>query len=339
MSSRAYTALTSNIHPLLKNFSFLALGNLASKAVLFLVNAYLARIFSPEDFGRLILAQTVLLFGTIVADPGVRVLAVRNIAIHPAESRRPILQNTWTALVVLGGVALLASIAGASLFGDSRERTLILYYAGLLPLFTLNFDWILKGEQRFKEAGVAEALKAVFYFIPLVLLARQPEDLYLVPLAYGFGWLVAALYVFFRVRPRRSHLTLQVNSAHLKRLIVAAVPIGLSGIVVQSYQNSGIFFLNAFANSAAVGLYGAVLKLTLLFMVLGALFSETLLPTLAVRHAASEAAGRRLTTRLLFLRHSSPCWPAPLSRSYTVTPIPAPRPYSSFQSSSSFHSS
>jgi len=287
-------------HPLVRNFSFFASGNLISKAILYLVNAYLARIFSPEHFGQIVFAQTILLFGMIVTD-SIRWLAIRDVAYTEGSRQEEIVKETWATMLVLGGLSWLSITLIAIGFNDSTEQVLILLFAFVIPVSVLNVDWFLKGLQRFKSVGLAEVFKSLFYLCALVVFVRNPGKLLYVPLAYLLGWLIAAGYIFFTIRHNISRILPKFNLSRFRKLFQAGLPIIFNGFMVQFYLNSGIFFLKIFSDPYTIGLYGAVLKLTLLATLFSALFGETLLPTMTARYAISELHGWSLTSKILWI--------------------------------------
>jgi O-antigen/teichoic acid export membrane protein len=273
-------------------------GSLASRALLFVVNIQLARVLSPEHYGKVVLAQTVLLFGTVVSDLGGRTVMIREVGAVDGAVRPGVVGNAWAGLLVLAGAGVLLMIGGAAFVGERTEGILILLFALALPAYWLNLDWLLKGQRRFKHVGVTEIVKAAVYLGMVGVWLRTPDDILLVPVAYAVGWAAGAAYttmvVGWNALPK-----IQFERGAIQRLVAAGLPIGITGILTQLYMNAGIVFLKAFVDSTAVGIYGAAFKLTLLVTLMAALFSETLLPSLASRYAVSEAEGRRLV-RLAF---------------------------------------
>lgn len=298
-SIRKWCAFLSR-YSFVRNFSFFAAGNVISKAILFLVNAYLARIFSPEYFGKIIFAQTALLFGMVFTE-SVRWLAIRDVAHASGINREEIVRETWATMLVLGGVSWLAIIITTIGLSDPTERKLILLIGFVIPVSVLNIDWFLKGQQRFKPVSLAEVFKSFFYLCALVVFVRRPGNLFIVPLAYVLGWLIAAGYIFFTIRSNVSKLLPRFNLSRFRSILLAAVPIILNGFMVQFYLNSGIVFLKIFSSPYAVGLFGAALKLVLLITVFSAFFGETLLPAMTASYAVSEIQGWYLTKRIFWI--------------------------------------
>lgn len=290
---RAHQLRAAATHPLARNFSALALGNLGSRALLFLVNVQLARVLLPEVYGKVVLVQALLLLATVMSDAGVRAIMVRDIASHGASDDR--IPKAWgtvlaLSLAALTGMLILGGVAKAD---DPVQGWLILLFALGLPVYGLNLDWLLKGYQRFGPVGMAEAVKAGIYLLGVALLVRSPDRVLLVPLVYVLGWLVAAGYVAAEAAraPGIPRVSFAMGAA--RQLVVAALPVGLTALLTQLYMNGGILFLEALADSSAVGLYGAAFKLTLLVTLFGGLFGEALLPTLSRRYRDPEQ-GRRL---------------------------------------------
>jgi O-antigen/teichoic acid export membrane protein len=292
-------------HPLARGFSFLALGNLASRALLFLANIQLARVLSPEYFGRVVLAQTVLVFATVVADLGVRTVLVRDVAAAGGVLPEGLRRGGWGGTLLLAGMAWVAMTVAAPLVGgrDGTDRLLVALFALAVPAYGLNLDWLLKGQRRFNHVGVAEAIKALVYLGLLLAWLRSPRDVLLVPVAYAAGWVAAASYVALAVRGRgRERLPpVRLDLGTVRQLVASGAAIGVTGLLTQLYMNGGILFLKAFRGPAEIGLYGAAFKLTLLVCLMGALFSETLLPSLARAYAVSPEAGRRLLRQVLII--------------------------------------
>lgn len=291
-------------HPLARNFSFLASGNLVSRALLFVVNVQLARVLSPAAFGKVVLAQTLLLFATVAADLGTRTITIRDVAAAESGARFRVAGLAWGAILALTVPATVLLLGSATLFADQTQRWLTVLFALTLPAYGLNLDWYLKGSSRFGHVGVAEVIKALVYLSLVLVWLKGVDDVLLVPVAYALAWWVAAAYLFFAVRQARRLPRIHLEGTALRRLVAAGLPIGITGVLTQLYLNGGILFLGKFADAAAIGLYGAAFKLTLIVTLMGALFSETLLPTLSRRYTVSNIEGRRLV-RLALVAVSS----------------------------------
>ena len=70
-----------------RNFVALGLGDVLSRAVLFVASIYLARTLGVELYGIVALAATLRLYAVLVGDVGISILGSREVAEDPERAR------------------------------------------------------------------------------------------------------------------------------------------------------------------------------------------------------------------------------------------------------------
>lgn len=253
----------------------LGVAHLLAKGCFFAATIFLARRLSKTDFGEVVVAQNVAIFLVIFTDLGLRPLGMRDVARRsdvPDRNSRA----AYGLMLSLGGVMCVAIIACALLFASGSLAQLLALFGGTTLAMAAYPDWAFKGRMKTARLVGAESIKGLVYLLPLVLLVHDSGRLFLVPILYFAGYGAATAFLWISGRRWLPRPLLERTS--VRAVLAEALPLGVSGIAVQSTYYTGTFFLQILAGPAAVAYFSVPQKVTLLLYGLMAITGEVLIP-------------------------------------------------------------
>ncbi|MEQ1729369.1 MAG: oligosaccharide flippase family protein [Vicinamibacterales bacterium] len=266
-------------------------GEFVSKAAVTLSFVYLARVLTPQVYGEVEWALSLLMVGTLVADAGFGSWASAHIGAHPEEAPRVVAQVGWlrAALTVMTASVLLVV---AYAYGGGAGRALAVYSAALL-LMPVSLGYLFNGLGRPEWAALGSALRGAVFAGTVVWLVRAGSPSWHVALAEVAGALALALS---SVAAARFSVGLRVP--------VAAGRTGALGVLGQSWRigaseitwgvqwYAGLILLGYLGTTTDAAWYSAGLRLVLALHTMVWLYLYVLLPGLSRSLASNPARWR-----------------------------------------------
>ena len=224
---------------LFKNFSYLTLGEVVSRAIGFFVAIYVARVLGPDNFGKLSFAQAFTSYFGLIVNLGLDVYGAREVAKDKSKAKE-LLSNIvlMKFFLFIFAYALLFLVLGF-LPKDAYTKKVILLYG--LSLFTsvLAIDWFFQGFENFKIIAIGRIIRNVVYatFVLLfdctcgyltvtivviaILIAMSFQDLY-----YFYASKLNIVFLFF------------VNKSTLKKFFIQSLPFAFFILNVTIFHNT-----------------------------------------------------------------------------------------------------
>lgn len=266
-----------------RNFTYLAVGSILTQALTFLLAAYSARVLGPSTYGSLNFVRIFVSYFALPANLGLTTLAIRRLS---SEMDADVINQTATLrwwLTVCGAIALGAS---ALLIARSPDEVWLLVVFGCEMLISgLCLDWVFVAGQNVRPIAVARVAGTLVYCVlaavalyltrSVVLLAA----LSVVPVLAMTGVSWAQLNVVGAVRPLLAYR----DGKALWALVLAALPFGMSIVMIQVYYNLDVVMLGYMASRSAVGQYSAAYKIVTFVSGFAGLFVSAALPLFAKR--------------------------------------------------------
>jgi O-antigen/teichoic acid export membrane protein len=271
------TASTSSVGV---RFLTLGVGEAGARVLAFVATVYLARTLGAGTYGVLVAAMTVVSYLTFVADGGVEMMGVHDVASQP-DALREMLPRILGARVLIAGCLVAGTTVVSMTMLPAPDGPVLAVYALTLLTVAVGTRWVHLGLERASTASWARILSEGLAALIVLASVRRQDDLLRVPLAQVFGETVAAVFLFRllprAVRPR--HLTLRLGV--MVPLIRRSWPMVLHGLLGLAIFNSDILFLRVFRDSASVGHYAAAYTLISFFQNLGVVYTMSLIPSIS----------------------------------------------------------
>jgi len=266
---------------LIKNFLSLMVGNIISKLLTFLGFVIIARNLGPENFGKINFAQAISTYFLIFTHLGLTTFGTREIANNRDKSAIYVNEIISLRLILTVLSFILLTVFSFIIKFPADTRTLIILFGlSLFPL-AMYLDWCFKGLENMEFIGMSEIFKAVFLYIFLIIFIKKSEDTGLVPYIFFISALLGSILLFIIYLVKFDKIKLIGNMNTWRVLTKAALPLGLSFMMIQIYYQAGTVILGFFKGDAAVGWYNAAYKIILFIIGFAGLFIESIFPIIA----------------------------------------------------------
>jgi O-antigen/teichoic acid export membrane protein len=264
-----------------RNLALLYAAEMLGKVLGLVVFGYLARVLLAARYGDLEFALGILFLLNLVIDAGLGHYGAREAAKRPEDTDRLVAQVAMVrgALVVVS-LVLLAGIALA-LPRDSLGRALIVLQGLVLLPAPFVLTWVFQARDEMWVVSVAAVIRQVLLAAGVLVLVRDPSDVWMVPTWDAVGLAAAVtLQVGLYVRAGGAINPLRFV-AGLGRVIVESAPLAGSSVVWAVRLFAPLLALGVFATSVDVGVFGAGHRLVIAVHTFVWLYFFNLLPSLS----------------------------------------------------------
>ena len=274
-------------------------GRIVAAFAVLAVNALMARLLDPQQFGAYLLVANLVLFGATLAQLGLRQTMVRLVAESlgrsaPARARSVIRISFGLAALGAATTAAALAIAGHWLARSVFHSTIVggVVWLAVAWLIVSTFQTLLsdlfRGFQDFRLASLFETLAANALLAAVLAIvwvfrgrASLPQVVALSVAAAGIAVLIAGILA----RPRVRLLPAEGGSMSVGQVMTIAWPLLITGLTL-FLLGSGVdvLILGAFRSQQDVALYGAAIRLLLLAVTPLNILNYVVSPIVAERH-------------------------------------------------------
>jgi len=290
---------------MLKNTAYMTISTVArllAGVVLFVV---LARLFGPENFGRLIYGFTLASIAVLLVDYGFAQQLLREIGRSPSAVRR-LMGKAFLAKLFLTGLTLTLCLLADIIFHGSNQESAIFWLlltSCVLSSFGDFFNIAFRGVGKFSEEAKVVTIGSLLHFALLIILALKGAGL--VMIALGFVVSRAAYLILSWMAYRRIIGGLQIENRKLKAAFGTlknnfsyAADVGFTNF----FSQVDTIIVQHYLGATSVGLYQAGMRFFYGAMQFAPILSNVYLPAIAgkagdPKHVAKLA--KKLTMQLL----------------------------------------
>ncbi len=262
------------------------------------LTAIAGRVLGPSVFGLYVTGATLVEVGRILASAGLDYLVAREVASEPDSATR-VASNAAVVKLVTGGVTWAVLIALVGVLGYPRPVMGVVVILGSALLFENLSDILdaaLQGVQRVRTTTVAFALGGATTFASgaAALLGgwglRGYAACFVLGFVVRFSWTWRAARTAGIVRFSRS----AVHAAELRRCLRAGVPLLSATILALLFHRMDLLMLGKMMPAAAVGLYGAAVRIIDVVVLLPRILATATYPALRLATERSNEEARDL---------------------------------------------
>ncbi|HAL55527.1 MAG TPA: hypothetical protein DCP63_03340 [Bacteroidetes bacterium] len=286
---------------MLRNFSALLTGEIISKILGFSTMVYLARVISVESYGKLGFVMAVYSYFAQLANPGFDTVGIREVA-RSTLPLSTLINSLFSLRLLFSAGAFLLLLLFSVLAGlDGETQTLLLIQGLALLAVSFQLNYVFRGKEQMIQVALSRIVQSVSYLVLIVLFVRGDRELLLVPGMLLISTLLGLLplYVLFRKGGGGFRLTFSAETQ--RRLLSAALPLGLSGLMIQVYYNLDSVLLGFLKGAREVGLYTASYKIVLLLTIVPNLLLSSFLPALSRQDEGQHPALREYVRTMIIL--------------------------------------
>jgi O-antigen/teichoic acid export membrane protein len=261
-------------------------GNIASGLIMFLSIIYVARVLGAANFGLFQFVQAFLLYLVIIVDSGLSTYGIREIA-RNHERAGALSINIFALRLILATITYCLAILILLVVPMPIKLRQLFSLTFLLVFYrAINTDWVFQGLEKMKYVGLGKIIFAATTFILTVFLVKLPTDLLFVPLIqFIAGCLISLSFIIFLFKRILTFNLKQVSPSSWPATFLFAIPLGISTILLQIYDNLDTIMLGLMSQPSEVGYYNAAYRIFYLFAGVFSLWLATVLPVVCNKMA------------------------------------------------------
>ncbi|WP_345951604.1 flippase [Mucilaginibacter sp. PAMB04274] len=264
-----------------KNYFFnllLSLSNILFPIISF---PYVSKVVGPSGVGKVQFITSYAQYFGLIAALGIPVYGIREIA--KAKHDRSKLNNVFSELSVIyfGTSLMLAVVYLASLFfiADFKSNPDLYLWSVLLVLLSFtSIDWFYEGLEQFRTVAIRSIVIRVFSLIAMFVLIHSGKDYHWYLLIIIFTTLSNNAVNMVRLH---KSVSVKLKGLDLKRHLKPLFLIFSTTIATSMYTMLDTVLLGFLANTHAVGLYTAAVKLSKIALPIVTSLGMVLIPGLA----------------------------------------------------------
>ncbi len=276
-------------------------AQLAGKAAVLTIAAgsvaILTRYLGPGDYGRYVLALSVMQLFGVAADAGLTTIVVRESSRHP-ERAAALVGNALTLRLLLSLVVIaIAGLVSLALPYEPDVRVAILI-AGVPLLFgmlTSAVTAVLQTDLRMGRAAIAEVCGRAAAFVAVIAVVLLDLGFYAAVGAAGVGAAVTLVVTWRLTRPL-APLAFQAAPSTWRGLLGASLPVGIALALNELYVRADTIIISLYRDFDEVGLYSLAYRILEITSLLGTAFLTSVFPLMS-RYAHADRERFRETVQ------------------------------------------
>lgn len=272
-----------NSKRIFKNIIFLAISEIASKGMIFLTNAYLARVIRSEGFGLFSVATAFTSYFSIIINLGFNTVGTRLIAQNNNEINR-VVDAIVTIRALLGIITIIIFLTTLSLISFSgQEKVMIMISAVNLLTLIFTLDWVFQGLERMDVIGIRQIVTSFLNLAGYYIFVKTKDDLYNSMIVLVSTTLINSVWMLWYFWKKHGQIRLNFDWKFWKELFKASLPITLSIVFLTVLSNINILMLKALYHNGnhAAGIFNAAYKVIVLSIIPATIVQGAFFPLLA----------------------------------------------------------
>ncbi len=244
----------------------------------------LTRYLGAAGYGDFTIALVYLSFFGIIADLGLFTIALREISKDESRAQE-IVANTLSMRAIMSVLVFSLAIFIATLLPYSENvKVAIAIAAGAQFFGLLNSALITVFQAKLKMqlSVISDVIGRTVSLLAVLLAVYYDLGFYAIVGTAVLGSLITFIVSTILARPY-VHLAFYKNFKLWKEMFIESLPLGAALVVVQIYFRVDILLLSFLSTAAAVGVYGAVYKVTELLLTLPGFFQNSFFPIIIGR--------------------------------------------------------
>lgn len=251
-----------NINRVAKNLLSIGLSSFLAQFIMFVQIAYYARVLSVESFGIVNLAQSILVYFTMITLFGFQTLGTKEVAKDKEKAGELIGYISIIRIsVAIICFLIIIAIGVVSNRGVTFTNLLIIFGCTLLPL-AFNIDWLFSGLQEMQHNGIYNIIKS---FIPLILsliFIKGEEGILYIPIFTLIGLILGVIYQGYIIRVKNKvKIAIKLNKHEIKKYIIKSTPFLISGLLSMINMNLDTIIIGFTRSEYELGIYSSAYKI------------------------------------------------------------------------------
>lgn len=244
-----------------KNFLALLFSNVISQLCVFLAMSYYAKKLGSTGLGDLSTVQAIITYFTMIVFFGLQTFGTREIAKNRGNIKfivGDILAFRILIFILCFFVISIMAMIFKFQYNDNSTYCLLLLYGATLLPSAISIDWVFSGTQEMEHNAVYSVIKAMLPYVLLLLLLKNKNEAYLVPLFTLIALIAGGIYQFFIyfIKDKYS-IKINLNKNKMIQYVKFGMPFLVSGILAMINGNVDRIVIKFARGSAEAGIYAS----------------------------------------------------------------------------------
>ncbi len=269
------------------NFLSLTVLQAANYLLPLITLPYLVKVLGIEYFGLLAFATATIAYFGILTDYGFNLTATKEVSIY-RENREKIIE-IFSSVMSIKFLLLLLSFFLLLLLIFSFERfsahweIYLLTFGSIIGQFLFPI-WFFQGMEEMRYITYLNLIAKSIFVGAIFLFVEQRGDLYLVPLFFSMGSIIAGLTSLVLIYQKFNVSFKIQNFKTIRVYLVDGWHVFLSRFYVSMYTTTNLILLGLFTNNTLVGYYAIAEKIVLAIAGIFEPLNQTIYPYLARKY-------------------------------------------------------
>lgn len=252
-----------NKNKVIKNLFSLSVAEFFNKGIVFITNAYLARVILPQGNGMIGIANTINVYFLLFVTLGFNTVGTREIAKN--NEQIPAYVNSIVTLrFLLAIVAFAAFTAFVMLYNLNDYTKLVVWICGF-NLFSNAFllDWVYQGIEKMEVIAIRQMVTGIVNLIGVLLLVHSINNTHIAMIVNVLATYINSFWMFALYLKNYKNFKFKLDGAILKPLIKSSINISFYTFFVTVLNTVNVLIINSYYNESVTGIYYAALKISL----------------------------------------------------------------------------
>lgn len=266
-----------------KNMLFLSAAEVISKILQFVLMIYAARLLDKSSFGKFSFALSLSLIAIILADLGIHIFLIREIARNKSSANKYFI-NAFAAklaLALITYVFIAVFINIANYPKDTRHIAYVILIFAVLSSFTdLHYSIFRAFEKMFYDSLIKVLRMVILASAGLYVLFRYRDAL-----IFGFAFILAEslmlILAYFIASKKFIKIRWIIDKRFIINIVKKSFPFGLALAFGAIYFYIGSVMLSKMRGDIEVAVYSAAYNLVLAILFIPTVYTNAIYPVMS----------------------------------------------------------
>jgi O-antigen/teichoic acid export membrane protein len=267
----------------IRNSSFVFLGNFISNLLGFIINILIARYLGDTFFGNYSFVFSYISFFLVLSHMGIDTILVRELS-RDFGRRQKLVSNAFLLKTILSAISLLVSVVLILLLPYGSNVRLGVFFAALSLIFSsyvLTLGSLFQARLEMLYVSIASIVSKLLLFGLFFLVVLNYRGGFVMLTIASTITLAAQFFLLMLFSRKYFRLDVGFDRKTLGYLLAESWPFAVSGLLIILYLRADVFILSLVSTSASLGQYSAAYNITEATTVIAAAFMTSMFPLMA----------------------------------------------------------
>ena len=246
------------MNKLIKNFLSVSVSNLIGQLFTFVIVIYYSGIIGKYNFGKITLAQQILLYFTMIVLFGIQTYGTRIVSADRENAYKKAGEIITFRLVISLICFAVICLSTFVINKDINFKVIFVIFGLTLIPTALNIDWVFNGLQEMQHNAIYNLCKNIIPCIIIFIFLKSENNMYIIPIAIFIGLSIGVIYqyiIFFIAD--KGKFELRFNKDIVLKYSRYGMPFLMSGFFSMINNNADKIIMGFTRTEGELGIYQA----------------------------------------------------------------------------------